>query len=903
MIGKSLNHYKILAKLGSGGMGEVFEAEDTRLGRKVALKILPETLATDPTRRERFQREAKAIAALNHPNIVTIYSVEEAGKVHFLTMELIRGKPLSDSIPPHGLPLRDFLDLAIPLTDALAAAHHEGITHRDLKPENVLVTETGLVKVLDFGLAKRQEPKADGVSNTQIPTVQVTQEGHILGTVAYMSPEQAEGRPVDPRSDVFSLGILFYEMATGRRPFQGATAISVISAILKDTPKRITHFNPRLPGDMARIVNRCLQKEPGKRFQSAQGLRTELDLLKQDVDSGEVVAPEAGPPAAASKMSPVTLAGWALAGLAVAAVSLWGLGVFRPASRIPAPSVGGSPDAAVGTIPVDSRKKIVVLPFENLGAADDAYFAAGMTEEITSRLAAAHSLAVISRTSAIQYDRTGKTIRDVGRDLGVDYVLEGTVQWDRRAGNASRVRVTPQLIKVADDTHLWSDRYDRTMEDIFEVQSEIASAVVDQLGIALSAGERQVLEARPTENLDAYQAYLQGKEILFIGGVTINYDDWHRAVELFEKAVELDPRFALAWARLSIIHSQLYHFRQDLTEERLMKAREAADRALRLQPDLTEAHLALGYYYYWGRKDYQRALEELAKASKGQDGNAEILEAVGYIYRRLGKFAEAIENFKKAFRLNPQSYQLCFAITDTYGAIRKYSEGEQFWKRCSPLAPNPRIIKIRTADLHLNWSGDVQQARTILRALSEPENPDEEFYWVHLALLDRDFEDALERLSRIDVEVLDTQIEFVPRALFEGLIHFYLGDGERARLGCEEGRRILTRENARNPRDPRTRAAMGFALACLGRKEEAIREATLAIDLYPITRDAIGGPTYIEDLAMVYALVGETEAALDRLEYLVSIPSEVHFGTLKLHPVWDRLRDHPRFRKILETSP
>ncbi|MCI0410546.1 MAG: protein kinase [Acidobacteria bacterium] len=344
MIGRTLNHYRVLEKLGSGGMGEVYLAEDTRLNRKVALKVLPALMASDPERRERFEREAQAVAALNHPNIVTIHSVEEAEGLHFIIMELIQGRNLSQLIPPKGLPLSRFFDLAIPMADAISAAHKRGITHRDLKPDNIMLSDDGRVKILDFGLVKLQEEGA-GPMATSLPTAELTAEGRILGTAAYMSPEQAEGKPVDHRSDIFSLGVVFYLMATGAKPFQGETRMSILSAILRDTPSSVTDLNPSLPRHLGRIIRRCLAKNPEERYQTSQDLKNELVELRKEVDSGM-----GEPPAAVATAQPRRARGRSLAlagagALAVGAVAFLGYWLLRPArpTALPqAPPVQGS---------------------------------------------------------------------------------------------------------------------------------------------------------------------------------------------------------------------------------------------------------------------------------------------------------------------------------------------------------------------------------------------------------------------------------------------------------------------------------------------------------------------------------------------------------------------------------
>ncbi|MDA2930285.1 tetratricopeptide repeat protein, partial [Acidobacteria bacterium AH-259-O06] len=484
------------------------------------------------------------------------------------------------------------------------------------------------------------------------------------------------------------------------------------------------------------------------------------------------------------------------------------------------------------------------------------------------------------------------------QDLGVDYVLEGTVRWEQRADGTSRVRVTPQLIQVSSDAQLWSDRYDRVMEEIFAVQSEIATQVVQQLGIALLQPDRKALEARPTENLQAYQAFLQGKNIMErLAGL---FTDLHRAVQMFERAVELDPSFALAWAELSRTHSGLYHWRQDLTEERLTKARQAADKALKLQPDLPAAHVALGYYYYWGRKDYERALEELTLAAKGQKNNADVLEAVGFIRRRQGRWDEAVANLKSAFQLNPLSTLLAGELANTYAGLRKYPEAERYADIAISLAPDLPYGYAGKAQNYLAWKGDTQLARATMERMPETNEPWILFFWVYLDLFEGKYQDALDRLAVIPVETLEDQESFLPKTLMAGLIHGLRSEPELAHDSCDSARKILEKEAQARPRDPRVHASLGLAYACLGRKDKAILEATLATDLYPISRDALGGPGFLQNLALVYAMVGEYDSALDQLDHLLSMPAGPSITVLRIDPNWTSLHDHPRFQKLME---
>jgi eukaryotic-like serine/threonine-protein kinase len=902
VIGQTLGHYRILRQLGSGGMGEVYEAEDIKLGRRVALKVLPEETTPGSQRRERFEREAKAVAALNHPNIVTIYSVEEADGVSFITMELVEGQTLRQMLPRGGLPLVKLLELSIPLAEAVAAAHQQGITHRDLKPENVLVSRDGNVKVLDFGLAKVIDVFGETGERSRLPTRALTEEGRIVGTVAYMSPEQAEGKPVDPHSDVFTLGIILYEMSTGERPFKGGTAVSTLSSILKDNPPPVTQINTTLPRDLARIVNRCLMKDPARRFQSALGLATELATLKQESDSGELEAVTSSGRRSREVAVSTTMASWrarkigytataaAVAGLAVAGyVALRGPAV-APAGGVGVPGAGSRPE--------DARQRIVILPFENLGAPDDAYFAAGVTEEITSRLSSVGGLGVISRTSAVQYAKTGKTTKQIGQELGVDYVLEGTVRWQRGAGRSSRVRVSPQLIRVADDTHLWADRYDREMKDIFLVQSEIAEQVVDKLGIAVRQPERHAIGAQPTQNLDAYQVYLRGREHL--DSARQSKEVAEKAVQVLEQAVQLDPKFALAWASLSKAHSALYQFRHDFTEERLAKARECADRALSLQPDLREGHLSLGYYYYWGRRDYDQALREFNLAAGGREGDSEILEAVAYIRRRQGQWDESLAAMERAFALNPRNAGLASELSSTYWSLKRKPEAIRYADIAISLAPDVGDLLLPKAFLQVDMDGNTLAARATLRKINSRDVPDLPRAEMRLDILDGRYQAALDRLAGIRDEVLEGQSIYFPKPLVEGFIYLAMNDKARARVACESALRVLEQEIVRSPRDPRVRAALGRALACLGRKEEAVREARLAVDMSPVSGDAVDGPDFLAHLAAVHAGVGDSDAAIDLLDKLLAMPAGPSVSILKLDPSWKPLWKLPRFQKLME---
>jgi len=832
------------------------------------------------------------LATLNHPNIVTIYSVEKHDGVDFFTMELVEGKTLADLIPPGGLAIAQFFDLAVPLADALAAAHQRGIIHRDVKPGNIMVRPDGQVKVLDFGLAKREDTTAVSGENTFENTPQPhTREGQLLGTIAYMSPEQIYGHAIDHRADVFSLGIVLFEMATGLRPFEAESWGQLISSHMRRKPPSVTAFNRSLPAALERVIQGCLRKEPKKRYQTVAEVRHELDRLRLESHSGTLQFSQAGllsVLARRSRRRVAALAAVAVALLAVIFMVLW--------LRLDAPEATAAADEwAQQAI---AAPKIVILPLENLGRPEDAYFAAGITEEITSRLASLSGLRVISRSTAVHYDTTGKTGAQIGDELGVDYLLEGTVRWSPAVDGPSRVRVTTQLIRVSDDTHVWAEHYDREIDDIFAVQSAIAAEVIRQLGIAVHETERQGLTAERTQNLDAYEAYLRGMD--YAERYDPTFENWQLAVQMFERAVGLDPEFALAHAELSEVHSFIYHLRYDRSDERLAKALREANRALDLDPLLPAAHRALGYYYYWGHRDYDRALAEFDAALQSLPNDCQILGGIAFIRRRQGLFEEAVTQLEKALEINPGSAWMFAELARTYTTLRQYERANHFYERSISNAPDqPNAYQYRAVNYQL-WKGTTDEARIILEQMPRQDEASSIYAWFRLELMDGNYQAALARLRNTSADLMGLDFALFPKDFLRGFVYYLSDDPSQAALHFEAAQRLLAGRIREEPDDPRLRSVLGLVLAGLGRKEEAIREGRLAVDLHAQSNDAFIHPAFVENLAAIYAMVGDHEAALDRIEYVLSIPSELSVPMLQLDPRWIPLRGHPRFQRLVE---
>ncbi|MBP9825529.1 MAG: protein kinase [Thermoanaerobaculia bacterium] len=638
MIGSRLSHYRILEKLGEGGMGIVFLAEDERLHRKVALKTLPPALAEDPQRLARFEREVKTVAALNHPNIVTIYSVEEADGKRFFTMEHVEGKTLSQLIPPGGLPLKEFLRIAVPLADALAAAHAKGIQHRDLKPGNVMVNSDGRVKVLDFGLAKLREHETTDAMGFH-PQTTLTQEGLAIGTLAYMAPEQLRMLATDHRADLFSLGVVLYEMATGSCPFRGQSTAEVISAILRDTPPRTYEQNELIPPEIDTVLRRCLEKEPAKRFASAVEVRDALAEVAHSVDLGRTRSRISKPESGAVQIVKSRYARFAAAALAIV---LLGAGLFAWRMRSHPSSGGRSFEPAA---PAAARvPSLVVLPLSNFSDEPD-YFVDGMTDALISSLARIRGLRVISRQSAMHYKASKKLLPQIARELRVDYVVEGSV-----ARLADRVRLTAQIIQATPETTLWSESFERPDDDVLILQNSFASAIAGAIHVELSPVEESRMAAARKVDPEVYQEYLQGRFFVDQG----RPESIEKARLAFEKAIVLDPTFAPAHAGLADVYGwQAYLYAEPFLYA--AKTEAAARRAIELDPGLAIPHALLGdvlRYYKWdwasAEASYRRALD--------LDPSEPLVRRYYWgLLCTLGRFAEARTQIEAAIRFDPLS--------------------------------------------------------------------------------------------------------------------------------------------------------------------------------------------------------------------------------------------------------
>ncbi|HEY2712405.1 MAG TPA: protein kinase [Chthoniobacterales bacterium] len=885
LIGELIGHYRIDSLIGLGGMGEVYLAHDEQLGRKAALKLLPQHLTADETQLSRFKNEARSASALNHPNILTVYEIGvEAGR-HFIATEFIEGMTLRAALASGRMNLHAAIEIAVQVASALAAAHEAGVVHRDIKPENIMLRPDGYVKVLDFGIAKliEQSPALDGEEFEPTTALQ-TRPGLVLGTGRYMSPEQARGQKADARSDIWSMGVVLYEMVAGIPPFLGQTPGDCIAAILTTEPPPLSGVVSDVPLALESILETALRKNSDKRYQTSKEMLSELRKLKGDLETKTSLRPRLII-SQIKRHKPLALVSLSVAMLVIAAFAYL---LFR-----------------VTPTPSPKEKSIAVLPFENLSEEkSNAYFADGIQDEILTRLSKIADLKVISRTSTERYKNTSQNLSEIARQLGVANLLEGSVQ-----KTSDQVRVNVQLIRAANDSHLWAETFDRKLTDIFFVESEVAKAIADQLRAKLTGQEEQVIAARPTDNPEAYDAYLRGLAYtLKTGNSPANTLS---AQKYLREAVRLDPKFALSWALLSYVDALGY---LTLSLQPTVALREetgqAAQAALALQPNLGEAIVAKGYYYYACLKDYDSAVRYFEQARQFLPNSSLIPESLAYVTRRRGQWDRSESYFNEAERLDPRNASLLTQHAQSYMIVRRFPDAVRKFDQVLDITPDDLDTLAEEAAI-AQAEGDLPRAAALLAPLRPPADDTGALeIQVYQAILERHPDQMIPRLK----EMLSQPDPTLGYNI--GELRFWLGWAQEV-----AGDHVAAHESWREARDelepflkeqPDNYILLGdLALtnAGLGDKAAALALSEQAMTVVPLEQDVVDGPAPIEILARVTAQMDEPDRAVAALQKLLSIPSEGALAArlpltpalLRLDPMFDPLRNDPRFQKLAAT--
>src|SRR5882724_10898631 len=869
MLGE-LGDYELLEEIGRGGQGVVFRARQKRLNRTVALKVISLGQWASKAHLKRFRREAEAAASLDHPCIVPIYEVDERDGSCYFSMKFVEGGQLDEVTRREPMPIRRAVELIAKVARTVHYAHEHGILHRDIKPGNILLDAKGEPHLTDFGLARLVESESS-----------VTQTLDVLGTPSYMAPEQAVGNnaAVSSATDVYGLGAVLYQLLTGHPPFAGGTTYETIKLLEDTEPRPPRLLNPKVDRDISTICLKCLEKDPKRRSSSALALAEDLErwLKHEPIQARHTGIVTRGRKWVRRNPTSALLAASLLALAAIGGWNIWKSELFHH------PRATG----------------IAVLPFENLSEQreDAAAFVDGVQDDILTKLARIADLKVISRSSVMEY-RDKRNVRQIGNDLRVSHVLEGSV---RRIG--TRLRMNAQLIDTRTDTHVWVDQYDRDLNDLFAIQSEIAQKIANQLRAKISPAEKLAIERKSTGDLVAFELYSRAISLTptFRGG---GVDPGRQAIDLLNQAVARDPSFFEAYCALAVHHDQLYFFGFDRTPARLASAEAAIQEAFRIRPNAGEAHLARAYHLYDGYLDYEGALAELEVARQTLPNHPRLFRITGFIQRRQGRWEESIRNLERALELDPRSVNTLENIADSYAYLRRYAEQKSKLDRILAIEPNDVLAKADRAGAELNWKADTRPLHQLIdeiRATNPAAMPQIAPSWLDCALAERDVAAAREALLASDESSFGIDAVRFPRPFVEGVIARMANDEHKAQLAFTAARAEQEKTVQAQPEYGPAWCVLGVIDAALGRKEDALREGRRAVELLPVEKDSVNGLHMIANFAMIAAWVGEKDLACEQLATAVRGPSGVDlaYGQLKLMSLWDPLRGEPCFEKIV----
>jgi TolB-like protein/Flp pilus assembly protein TadD/predicted Ser/Thr protein kinase len=874
--------YALERELGRGGMATVYLAQDLKHERPVALKVLRPALAMSMGA-DRFRREITTAARLQHPHILSVHDSGETDGLLWYTMPYVRGESLRDRLKREGrLPLDEALRITSEAGRALDYAHREGVIHRDIKPENILLTLDGDTLVADFGIARALGSPSES---------RLTQAGLALGTPAYMAPEQATGeRGVDARTDQYSLAVVCYEMLTGRPPFEGTTGAAIIARRFTAPMPAVRAQRAEVPETVERALQRGMALDPANRFASVAEFVRALGAAGATPAAGVPAIPESAalsPAAAETSSRRSWLVPRVLVPGAVALVAALVVGAIALRSG----TTSGSGDAAANT-------RLAVLPFDNLGDSANSYFADGMADAIRGKLTELDRLQVIARESSTEYRGSTKSPQEIGNELGARYLLTGTVRWARAKDGTNRVEVSPELVDLgagAAPTSRWQESFDASMTDVFKVQSDIAGKVADALNVALGAGEQDAMRQRPTENLPAYDAYLQGEAVR---AASADLESYRRAAAHYQDAVNRDPAFALAWARLAGIRSSLYAYG---TPDPAMArgAMDALGRARSLAPGSTATAMAEYAVQLTLNHDPAAALAAVEPALAAAPNDAMLLRLVAGAELSLGRLAPAREHAERAVALDPRTPLAFVTLGDVDARLGRWGDVRAAYERAQSLEHGNLLLIARGIEAHL-LEGDLDGARRALAEASPAvDHARVAAYVAGFGSIGWSLSDPDRRLV-LGLPVAAFDGDAARRALVRAEIRDWTGDTAAARVLGDSAARLFRRQLAGAPRDASLHASLGLALAYAGRLPEAIAEGERAVQLLPVARDFVPGSGMRFALVRILVRAGQRDRALNLLEPLVREPYFISPGWLRIDPNLAPLRGDARFERLAE---
>ena len=862
------DRYVLERVLGRGGMATVYLARDLKHDRLVALKVLdPDVAASLGV--ERFQREIRVAARLSHPHVLSVYDSGEAAGQLWFSMPFVRGESLRERLRREGiLPIDEALRITRQAAQALSYAHKEGVVHRDVKPENLLLTEDGSTQVADFGIARGAESPSEQ---------RLTEMGVALGTPAYMAPEQSSGDGVvDARADQYALAATCHEMLTGAPPFTGSSSHDLIVRRFTTPAPKVRTSRPEVSPEVEVALHRALGLRPGDRFATMAEFGAALGGGQFTTD-----------PTAAAPVAAAASGGNRALWIAGAAAALLAGGFLYTRATDPTGSLAA---ADIGAAAPSTR--LAVLPFENLGDTADAYFADGIADEVRGKLAVVSGLEVIARSSSSRYRGQDKTPQDIAQDLDVQYLLTGTVRWEKRPGQASRVRVSPELVDARTGTTRWQKSFDAALTDVFEIQGQIAGEVADALNLALAAPARRDLTSRPTESLDAYTLYLHGRE-LRAGEVAP--DALRGALAAYRRAVEIDPGFAAAWAELAagyVDAMRLGGMRADDAEQ----ARIAVERAEALAPESPDTRKAHGRYLHVVRGDAGAALAEYRAALRITPSRSDLLDAAAEAEVDLALWSDAVVDLEQAVRVDPQSPDVLNDLGIAYLRLRRFDDAGAMLERARALRPSSMSLAHNRARLAA-MEGDLEGIRQVFRTMEEIVGRRR---FVAYVALREDLVWALDdegRRTLLTLTPADLDGSVADLAVARAQVHWLRGERELARVWGDSAAAAFTALLAQYGDQLHRNqliAMRGLGLAYAGRYKEAIAEALRAEREQP--KDQNSQTSYVRyAVARIYVLAGQPDGAIDRLEALVSEPGLRAAGLFRIDPNFDPIRNHPRF--------